>query len=75
MNSKANSNKEKSNIIYLLPIIIIMILYDIVLLLISYAGFISESIEFTIFPVILLIMSILIEVKLIKNELGEPNDE
>lgn len=67
MTSKANSDKEKSNIIYLLPIIIIMILYDIVLLLISYTGFISESIELTIFPTILLIISVLVEIKFIKS--------
>ena len=67
MTSKANSDKEKSNIIYLLPIIIIMILYDIVLLLISYTGFISESIELTIFPTILLIISVIVEIKFIKN--------
>lgn len=67
MGPKVNSDKEKSNIIYLLPIIIIMILYDIVLLLISYQGFISESIEFTIFPTILLIISVLMEIKFIKN--------
>lgn len=67
MTSKTNSDKEKSNIIYLLPIIIIMILYDIVLLLISYTGFISESIELTIFPTILLIISVLMEIKFIKN--------
>ena len=67
MNSKLNSDKERSNIIYLLPIIIIMILYDIVLLLISYTGFISESIELTIFPTILLIISVLMEIKFIKN--------
>lgn len=67
MNSKINSNKEKSNIVYLFPIIIIMILYDIALLLISYAGFISESIEFTTFPAILLIISVLMEIRLIKS--------
>ena len=67
MTSKANSDKERSNIIYLLPIITIMILYDIVLLLISYTGFISESIELTIFPTILLIISVLMEIKFIKS--------
>lgn len=67
MNSKVNSDKEKSNIIYLLPIIIIMILYDILLLLISYQGFISESIELAIFPMILLIISVLVEIKFIKS--------
>lgn len=67
MNSKINSNKEKSNIIYLLPIIVIMILYDILLLLISYVGFISESIELAIFPAILLIISVIVEIKFIKS--------
>lgn len=67
MNSKVNSDKEKSNIIYLLPIIIIMILYDILLLLISYQSFISESIELAIFPMILLIISVLVEIKFIKS--------
>lgn len=67
MNSKLNSDKERSNIIYLLPIITIMILYDILLLLISYTGFTSESIELAIFPAILLIISVIVEIKFIKN--------
>lgn len=67
MNSKVNSDKEKSNIIYLLPIIVIMILYDILLLLISSVGFISESIELAIFPAILLIISVIVEIKFIKS--------